>query len=132
RRRNAGEARDLDGLMAIAAVDAESRDVMLMAERDDLLALNSLIGEVRRADDAADDPQHETGDEHSAENRHARKRICTTVKDLRHVLPRGTGGGCRGSKQRAGLRGPMPIIFKIESDARPCNSNPRNAAADDE
>jgi hypothetical protein len=76
-------------LVAVAAIDSESADVMLVTERNDLLALDALVREIRRANDTADDPQHETSDEHRAEDRDARERICTTVKDLRHVLPRG-------------------------------------------
>ena len=49
-----------------------------------LLTLDPLIGEVGRADDAADDPKNETGDEDRPENRDARKRVRAAVEDLRH------------------------------------------------
>src|SRR5207244_12582596 len=47
RRRNAGEVRGLDRGVAVTAIDAESADVMLMAERTGLLTLDDLIREVR-------------------------------------------------------------------------------------
>ena len=85
RRRNSGKARRLDGGMAVAAVDAESGDVMLMAERDWLLTLDALIREKRRADDSADHPQDETDDEYRAEDGDARNRVGTSVENLRHL-----------------------------------------------
>src|SRR5258708_40090430 len=84
RRWYAGEVRDLDRGMAIAAVDAEAGHVVLMAERDWLHPCDSLIRKVGGADDATDDPEDESGDEHGAENGHARERIGASVEDLRH------------------------------------------------
>src|SRR5688500_4264356 len=90
-RRDAGEARRLDRGVAVAAVDAETGYVMLMAEGNGLLTMDALIGEVRRADDSTDHPEHESGDENRAEDGDARKRIGTAVENLRHLrlLPSG-------------------------------------------
>src|SRR5688500_11957405 len=85
RRRDAGEAGRLNGRVAVAAVDAQSADVMLMAEGDDLLDRVALIREVRRAHDAADQPENETGNEDRAEDGDARKRIGTAVENLSHL-----------------------------------------------
>src|SRR5258708_34769798 len=43
-----------------------------------------MVGEVGGADDTADDPENETGDEHRAENRDAGKRIRAAVEALSH------------------------------------------------
>ena len=99
RRRDAGEVRGLDRGVAVAAVDAESADVMLMAERHRLLALDPLIGRVRRADHAADHPQHECDGEHSAEDRDAGESIGTSVENLRH-LQAATSVGCVAVQKR--------------------------------
>src|SRR5262249_47479472 len=48
-RRNSGETRGFNGGMAIATVDAEPRDVMLMAERNRLRLPHSGIGYVGRS-----------------------------------------------------------------------------------
>ena len=84
RRRDAGEVRGLDRGVAVAAVDAEARDVVLVAEGNRLLAPYPLIREIRRADDPADDPKDEAGDENRPENGDTRKRIRTSVENLRH------------------------------------------------
>src|SRR5688572_5478093 len=84
-RRDAGEVRSLDRGVAVTAVDAEAGHVMLMAERYRLLAMDALIGEVGRTDDAADDPENKTGNEDRAKDGDARKRIGTTVENLRHL-----------------------------------------------
>src|ERR1700692_5155588 len=79
--------------MAVPAVDAQSGHVMLMAEGYRLLALDPLIGGIRRADHAPDDPQHESDDKDSAEDRDASKSIRTAVENLRHyrLLPSNPG-----------------------------------------
>src|SRR5215216_5192404 len=64
---DAGEAGDFDRGVAVAAVDAEAADVVLMAEGNDLLARDALVREVRGTDDAADHPQNEPGNEDRAE-----------------------------------------------------------------
>src|SRR6266852_7794348 len=55
-RRNAGEARGLDRGMAITAVDAESGDVVLVAEGYRLRLADSGIGDIGRALDLHRDP----------------------------------------------------------------------------
>jgi len=71
--------------MTVPAVDSESAGVMLMAERNRLLALDPLIGRVRRAHHAADRPQYEGNGEYSAEDRDAGESIGTTVENLSHL-----------------------------------------------
>jgi hypothetical protein len=71
--------------MTVAAVDAESRYVMLMAEWHRLLALDSLIGGVRRPHHAADHPQHESHGKDSAEDRDAGESIGAAVENLSHL-----------------------------------------------
>ena len=63
---------------------AQAAHVVLMAEGHDLGDGVALIGEVRRADDAADHPEDEPGDEDRPEDRDARERIGTAVENLRH------------------------------------------------
>jgi hypothetical protein len=68
--------------VAVAAVQSEATDVVLVAEGHDLLACDPLVGEVRRADDAADHPEDEPRDEHRSEDGDAGERIGTAVENL--------------------------------------------------
>ena len=70
--------------MTVAAIDSQSGDVMLMTEGDRLFAGDSLIGGIRRTNDASDDPEDEGDDEHRTEDRDARKGVRAAVKNLRH------------------------------------------------
>ncbi len=54
--RNASEARGLHRSVTVATVDAQSGDMMLMAERDRLGLAHAGIGNVRRALDLVSDP----------------------------------------------------------------------------
>src|SRR5437764_3962131 len=83
-RRNSGETRVLDRGMAIATVNAESGDVMLMAEWNRLRLPHTFVGHVRRALDGVPYPNQRGHDENGAENSSAGQRIRAAMKDLRH------------------------------------------------
>jgi hypothetical protein len=85
-RRNSGEAGGLDRGVTITAVDAESGDVMLMAEWNRLRLADSGIGHKGRALHDVNDSAQCSNDEYSAENGGAGKRIRAAMKDLRHSL----------------------------------------------
>src|ERR1041385_938323 len=82
--RNAGKARSLDRSVAITAVDAQSGDVVLMAEGDGLRLAHSGESDIRRSLDRIADPDQSCDYEDSAENRGASERIRAAMKDLRH------------------------------------------------
>jgi len=82
RRRNPGETGGFDRCMAVAAVDAESGDVMLMAERNRLRLADAGRSHIRRALDDVEGPTQSCNDENRAENRGARQTIRTAMKDL--------------------------------------------------
>ena len=71
-RRNPGKGRRLDRGMAVAAVDSQSRHVMLVAERHRLIANDLLFGDVRRADNAAPRERHGNDYDKAAEDRETR------------------------------------------------------------
>jgi hypothetical protein len=87
-RGDSGEAGGLDRGVTIAAVDAESGDVMLMAEWDRLRLADAGIGHKGRALHDVNDSAQCRNDEYGAENGGARKRIRAAMKDLRHSLMR--------------------------------------------
>ena len=101
-------------------------DVVLMAERHGLLAHDALVGDVRRADDAADHPEDEADDEHRAEDRHARERVGAAVEDLRH---RSCRSDCRKQRdavacaERAVAPATVPRSYpKSKRAQHPCRS----------
>ena len=54
--------------MAVAAVDADPADMVLVAERDRLYASNTSLGDVGGSDDFAGNERKRGGDEKGAEN----------------------------------------------------------------
>ena len=84
-RRNAGKARVLHRRVAVAAIDAQSRHVVLVAERHRLHAAQRLLRRVGRALHLERRPQ-QTGDhDHHGDDRSARNCIRTTMEDLGHL-----------------------------------------------
>src|SRR5712671_2442999 len=71
--------------MAVAAVDAESGDVMLMAEGHRLRPADSSIGNVRGALNLHCDPAERGNYEHRAKNRSPGESIRAAMKNLRHA-----------------------------------------------
>jgi hypothetical protein len=87
-RRNPGETGVLDRGVAIATVNAEPSDVMLMTERNRLRLADAFVGDVGRALYGVSDPDQRGHDENGAENSGAGQRIRAAMKDLRHALMR--------------------------------------------
>jgi hypothetical protein len=85
-RRNASEARSLDRGVAVAAIDAESGDVVLMAERDGLRLADPGVGDVGGTLDFHGHPAEGSNYEYRAENCGAGQSIRAAMKDLRHSL----------------------------------------------
>lgn len=84
RRRNAGEGACFDGGVTVAAINADARHVMFMAERNGLLAHNASLGKVGRTDEYAYDRHNGNDYEHSTEDADSRQHIGTAMKNLRH------------------------------------------------
>ena len=95
RRRNPRETGSLNRRVTVAAVDAESGYVVLMAERNRLRLADARVrDEGRSLDEVADSAQCDH-DKHCAENGGAGQRIRAAMKDLRH-----------SSLMRSGLKRP--------------------------
>jgi hypothetical protein len=74
--------------VAVAAVDAESGDVMLVAEGDGLGLADSGIGDVGGTLDFHGHPAERSNDEHRAKNGGAGQGVRTAMKNLRHSVVR--------------------------------------------
>lgn len=74
--------------MAVAAIDAESGNVVLMAERDRLRFANAGVGHKRGSLNQIGDSAQCGNDKHGAENGGAGQRVRAAMKDLRHSLLR--------------------------------------------
>ena len=74
--------------MAVAAVDAQTRDVVLVAEGNGLRLADSGVSDVGRTLYLVGDPAQRSDDEHRAKNGGARQGIRAAMKDLRHSLMR--------------------------------------------
>jgi hypothetical protein len=88
--------------VAVSAVDPDTGDMVLMAERHRLLAYNARFGQIRRPNDDANPNRHCRNDEYRAENADFGKRVRATVENLRHKTLRppsitGTLGSPQGS-----------------------------------
>src|ERR1700688_1298115 len=88
RRRDSGEARSLNRGVAIAAVDAEAGNVMLVAEGDRLRLAHASIGYVGRALDLHRDPTERSNHEDRAENCGPGQGVGAAMKNLRHTYVR--------------------------------------------
>ena len=72
--------------MAIAAVDAEAADVVLVAERDGLRFADASISNVGGALNLHRDPTQGGNNEHRAKDGGPGQGIRTAMEDLRHSL----------------------------------------------
>lgn len=84
RRRQSGERRFFDRAMAIAAVDAQSGDMMFMTKRHRLSAHDIGFGDKRRTIDLRDQPQQPADEKHHTKDTQARQSIGAAMKYLRH------------------------------------------------
>jgi len=84
RRRNAGEARGFDRGVAVAAIDPESGNVVLVTERHRLRLAHTGIGNVRRTLDFHRHPGQRGDHKHRAKNCGPGQSIRTAMKNLRH------------------------------------------------
>ena len=85
-RGNSRETGSLDRGVTVAAVDAESGDVMLMAEWNRLGLADAGIGHKGRALHHVNNATQCRNDKHCTENGGAGQRIRAAMKDLRHSL----------------------------------------------
>jgi hypothetical protein len=86
--RDAGETRSLYRGMAVAAINTESGNVMLMAEGHGLRLAHSGIGKVRRTLDLHRHPAERGHDEDRAKNRGPGQGVGAAMKNLRHAYVR--------------------------------------------
>ena len=84
-RRYTSERGGFDRSVAIAAVDAESGDVVLVAKRDRLRFAHAGISNVRRALNFVPHPPQRSYDEDRAENCGTGQCVRAAMKDLRHA-----------------------------------------------
>ena len=84
RRGNPGETGSLNRGVAIAAIDAESGDVVLMAEGNGLRFANSSVGHEGRALNQVADSAQCDNDKYCTENGGTGQRVRAAMKDLRH------------------------------------------------
>lgn len=70
--------------MAVAAIDAETAHMMIMAEWHGLSACDVLLGDVRRAVDCSNQPKKADHQKKRAEYTQSRKGVGAAVKNLRH------------------------------------------------
>ncbi len=81
-RGNACETRGFDGCVAVATVDAQSRDVVLMAKGNGLRLANAGIRNERGTLDFIEDPAESSNDEDGAKDSGAGQTIRAAMKNL--------------------------------------------------
>jgi hypothetical protein len=82
--RDAGERTNLNRRMAIPAIDTDSPDMMLMAERNRLILRDPFASGVRRDNHGGPSPSHCRHDEYATENRQTRNGIRRSLEYLGH------------------------------------------------
>lgn len=85
RGRNAGKSRCFNRGVAVAAIDAETGDVMLVAERYRLRSRHIDFGDVRGARDGCQQPERAEHHKKQTENAQTRDGVGAGVKYLRHA-----------------------------------------------
>src|SRR5581483_5668068 len=83
-RRYTGETRDLHRGMAVTAVNSQTGDMVLVAERHRLGPSHAGIGHVGRALNLRYRPERKADDEDCAKNRRSRDAVRTAMKNLGH------------------------------------------------
>ena len=86
-RGDAGEPRRLHRRVAVAAVDPQPLDVVLVAERHRLVADHRHLRHVWRPEDRVHDAEQPQGEEHRPEDAHAREDIRAPREHLSHGRP---------------------------------------------
>jgi hypothetical protein len=84
-RRDAGEGRMFDRVMAIAAIDAETADVMLMAEGYRLTRDVVDASQIGRADQRETDAERQQDEKKQRQERDSRKTVGSRSEDLSHL-----------------------------------------------
>ena len=84
-RGHAGVGRCLDGAVTIAAIDAETGDVMLMTEWNGLITDDADISHVGRADERRPGDPRAGDNENRSEDRDLRDRVETAMENLRQI-----------------------------------------------
>jgi hypothetical protein len=82
--RDTGERANFDSIVTIPAIDADSGDMMLMAERNRLIERYSLIRDIWRINDCRPTPRYNRDNKDSPEYRQPRDGIGCSFEDLRH------------------------------------------------
>ena len=99
-RRNARRRRHFHRRVAIAALDADAADMMLVAELhrllDELVCARDEVRSLQRQNDPADAKQPEN----QRNNAGLRPRVCALWEYLRHAFLRSCGPGRRGTTQQ--------------------------------
>lgn len=80
--RNACEFGSLDGGMAVAAINSQAGNVVLMAEGRGLRLDYCRVGDIRRTLDLGHGPEHKRHHKHRPINARSGNRVCTAMKDL--------------------------------------------------
>src|SRR5262249_5004902 len=83
-RRDAGKRRVLDRRVAVAAVDAVTRDVPFVAELNWLFARDVHVGHPRRAAHLAENHEQASDEEYRPENADPGDGVGAAMKDLRN------------------------------------------------
>jgi hypothetical protein len=86
--------------VAVAAIDAETGDVMLVAEGHRLRFANPGVGDIRRALDFERRPSQGSNHEDRAKDRGPGQRIRAAMKDLRHACVRVSDSASFGLQKR--------------------------------
>ena len=79
-----GESADFDSIVTIPAIDADSGDMMRMAERNRLIERYSLIRNIWRINDCRPTPRYSRDNKDPPEYRQPRDGIGCSFEDLRH------------------------------------------------
>jgi hypothetical protein len=93
------ERASLYGDVTIAAINAQTADMVLVAEGNRLFEHDVLTGDVRRAYHASPCPCNNRDNEDAAENSHPRNDIHASAKDLGHRVKRKQAGFPGGQDQ---------------------------------
>ena len=105
RRRDARHRRGLDRGVAVAAVDPDSADVVLVAELDRLLARDEGLGDVVGAVEGGSDESERRHDEDGPEDAHPRDGVGAAVEYLSHSSAVGATARPRpGGRAASGVR----------------------------
>lgn len=115
-RRDPGKTRFFNGSVAVAAVETQASDMVLVAEGDRLIGRNVLIRHIRRALQLKERGTHRREQKNDSQNTGPGQSVCTAVEKLCHGSCVGRQSTSSAVKNTCGQQPPFANCFRVRDE----------------